>query len=582
VHDEVATFFHYIHKGEFLPYFAHWDANNHILNSALATLSYNLFGATSFALRLPNLIALPIYLFFCCKISKAISHPILKWAFLLSLCLMHNFIEYFALARGYGMSMALLFGSIWHLMNYLKHQKTKYVTFSLTFIILGTLANLTLFNSFLVILCILIASFIINYRNLNTNHKISSVLLILGMGIIPLIFFSRLLLKMKEIGALYYGTSEGFWDLTLKSLTKLIFNTEHPVIAITIAVIFIIIIAISIGYILKNRDLKRLLNFKLVFFYLLAGNLVIVLLLGYFFNVNYPEDRTGLYFIPLFIGSLIFSIDLIIKRLNSKIVYLVALPFLIFPVHFLFSMNLNYSSFWKHERIPARFHQKIINDTSNAYLNTIGGYQIRRLCWAFYNFKSDKKSDQVHCSSYPEAFSDYQIVDIDECQLWPKYYDSIDYDPYSRLYLLKRKNMVKRIPLKKVGPIVKEKTHNEFYNLFQSSTDSLIGKSLIVSLNLSITSEEEPFYSRAVASVHSKDGENICYEYIALDWMRTGWNGEKDNFKGNLTISKIPRKASVLKVYIWNINKTSYSISDGQCIINEFCAKNDSINIQCN
>jgi len=37
VHDEAATFFHYIHSFDFVPFIAHWDANNHILNSALAS-----------------------------------------------------------------------------------------------------------------------------------------------------------------------------------------------------------------------------------------------------------------------------------------------------------------------------------------------------------------------------------------------------------------------------------------------------------------------------------------------------------------------------------------------------------------
>jgi hypothetical protein len=33
--DELGTFYWYIQQGEFLPYKAHWDANNHLVNSAL-------------------------------------------------------------------------------------------------------------------------------------------------------------------------------------------------------------------------------------------------------------------------------------------------------------------------------------------------------------------------------------------------------------------------------------------------------------------------------------------------------------------------------------------------------------------
>lgn len=44
VHDEIATFYHYIQTGRFLPYLSHWDANNHFLNSALTWLSYSSSG----------------------------------------------------------------------------------------------------------------------------------------------------------------------------------------------------------------------------------------------------------------------------------------------------------------------------------------------------------------------------------------------------------------------------------------------------------------------------------------------------------------------------------------------------------
>ena len=108
VHDEVATFFHYIQKGEFLPPLAHWDANNHILNSILSYFSYLLFGSSELSLRLSNLIFFPVFFFFVYRISNLLRNSILKWAFFITFVFAHNFIEYFALSRGYGMSMALL------------------------------------------------------------------------------------------------------------------------------------------------------------------------------------------------------------------------------------------------------------------------------------------------------------------------------------------------------------------------------------------------------------------------------------------------------------------------------------------
>ena len=64
-YDEAATFYHYIHFGRFLPFIAHWDANNHFLNSALSIISYRLLGSSELALRLPNLIFAPLFFYFC-------------------------------------------------------------------------------------------------------------------------------------------------------------------------------------------------------------------------------------------------------------------------------------------------------------------------------------------------------------------------------------------------------------------------------------------------------------------------------------------------------------------------------------
>ena len=35
VHDECASLFWFVERGEFLPWKAHWDANNHVLSSAI-------------------------------------------------------------------------------------------------------------------------------------------------------------------------------------------------------------------------------------------------------------------------------------------------------------------------------------------------------------------------------------------------------------------------------------------------------------------------------------------------------------------------------------------------------------------
>ena len=80
-HDEVATFYYYIQSQNFLPFYAHIDANNHVLNSATASLFYCLFGNHPFILRIPNLIGLALLIIgafrICNFINNYFSSPLL-------------------------------------------------------------------------------------------------------------------------------------------------------------------------------------------------------------------------------------------------------------------------------------------------------------------------------------------------------------------------------------------------------------------------------------------------------------------------------------------------------------------------
>ena len=77
-------------------------------------------------------------------------------------------------------------------------------------------------------------------------------------------------------------------------------------------------------------------------------------------------------------------------------------------------------------------------------------------------------------------------------------------------------------------------------------------------------SNEEPFRSWIVITVYDKKGKELRYEYTALDWLRSYWNGDKDNFINSMYVYKLPPDAAEYVTYIWNINKVSYNIKEGK------------------
>ncbi|MEN8226390.1 MAG: hypothetical protein ABFS05_13630, partial [Bacteroidota bacterium] len=85
LHDSIATFFRYVIINKFLPYYSEWSANNHYLNSMLMWGSYKLFGASPLALKLPNILSFPFYVFFVSKIAGIIKNPYRYWGFFISM-----------------------------------------------------------------------------------------------------------------------------------------------------------------------------------------------------------------------------------------------------------------------------------------------------------------------------------------------------------------------------------------------------------------------------------------------------------------------------------------------------------------
>src|SRR5688572_21344921 len=90
VHDEAATFTHYIQQGQWMPYSAHWDANNHILNSFLSGLVFKVFGNGLLQLRIISLLSFILFAVYVYKIGRFIQTPVVRIGFFFGMLCTHN------------------------------------------------------------------------------------------------------------------------------------------------------------------------------------------------------------------------------------------------------------------------------------------------------------------------------------------------------------------------------------------------------------------------------------------------------------------------------------------------------------
>ncbi|MBD3334777.1 MAG: hypothetical protein GF355_04620, partial [Candidatus Eisenbacteria bacterium] len=106
-HDESLSYFIIAGRGSV------WhSANNHLLNSLLMWIAKKLFGSGELSLRLPNLLAFPVYAGSCYVIlRRGVSEPAPRLAAAAGLVVLTTnpfLLDFFALARGYGLAMTCM------------------------------------------------------------------------------------------------------------------------------------------------------------------------------------------------------------------------------------------------------------------------------------------------------------------------------------------------------------------------------------------------------------------------------------------------------------------------------------------
>ncbi|HLU40705.1 MAG TPA: hypothetical protein VK081_15070, partial [Planctomycetota bacterium] len=109
-HDEALTWQLYV-AGPFAAVVLHYDANHHVLHTLLCRASAAAFGDGELALRVPALLAAAVYLLVARRLTvgqRADARGLLAFGLLAA----NPFVlDYFALARGYGLALAAFFAS---------------------------------------------------------------------------------------------------------------------------------------------------------------------------------------------------------------------------------------------------------------------------------------------------------------------------------------------------------------------------------------------------------------------------------------------------------------------------------------
>ena len=96
LHDEAATFLHYIETGYIWNDKTMLDANNHLLNSFLGRIIFRVFGENYFLLRLPNVLSFPFYFWALYHLTSVFKKYSLRILVLVGISCIPFILEYFS------------------------------------------------------------------------------------------------------------------------------------------------------------------------------------------------------------------------------------------------------------------------------------------------------------------------------------------------------------------------------------------------------------------------------------------------------------------------------------------------------
>ena len=280
-------------------------ANHHWLNTLLMKWSGAVLGQHEWALRLPNVLAFILY---ACAAMALLNKSEKGWIRLTGAALLFGnpfLIEYFALARGYGLSIGFALAALYFLISSTQssNQRVLYHLLGTVCAALALGASLSMVNFF--IMYILLWGWVgwREWRQLTLSRwQYTAILVTTGAAIVPLYLAIDRLFLLRERNELYFGSGhlKGTFETLIDRSTH--FGALKPL----LLYVFLATLVCAVVYFLFRKQWK---GKRLLLVVLLAGMFTGSMIERYAFGANYPHERAALYLIPLFATLCFFLLD---------------------------------------------------------------------------------------------------------------------------------------------------------------------------------------------------------------------------------------------------------------------------------
>jgi Dolichyl-phosphate-mannose-protein mannosyltransferase len=289
--DEAYSFFEFVRTPRWFPVELNtMSANNHFLNSWLMKMSVAFLGESELALRLPNLLASLLYFYTAMRIAQLLfTKRIWQVGVFLIITVNPYLLDYFSMARGYGISMAFLLAAVYQFLLFFRNNYSIVQAYRVQlFLLLALLANLTMIH------VLLSASLLMAYLIWKNKKQEMTQTDWIHFSLMPLI--ATLVLApyfwfMNKAGAFFLGSEISSPIQALYSLGEVCgYYLKKPALIWTI-----LISSIPVFSFLRIKNKQEHFFLLLLFYLVLLGPLAQHYLLG----SNFLVGRSALLYVPL-------------------------------------------------------------------------------------------------------------------------------------------------------------------------------------------------------------------------------------------------------------------------------------------
>jgi hypothetical protein len=395
-HDESYTYLNYVHQN-FLDIVSYKTpfTNNHILNSLGMKYSEMIFGSSELALRLPNLLALFLYLFFGYRMIRGIL-PEIKVPGYVVLCANPYLLDFFGLARGYGMSIGFMTTSLFFLTRYFQTGKNRDAFWFNTGAFFAVLSNFALINYYIAALVVFNVVLLLKKKKLSLqvvekgNSLFQSNIINLTSLLATVLVIYEPFRKIIKHQFINFGGQTGFLaDTVESSLVRFFYlapikpNTWGVAPIEPTWLVFykslVVLVPLAAFAILIFHMVKKNWTYLVNYQSLVITNLVLLfivlstILQFHLLGTQYLKERFALFLVPLFLFNLIFILDYLGRQRGGKLIAMVII--FTFAVSFLFNTfrNLNSRFYldWKYDMATREVIEILVEEKATGHYDGI-------------------------------------------------------------------------------------------------------------------------------------------------------------------------------------------------------------------